>query len=54
MMDDTLVKALRMYQCGAFVHHYQRFGLTREEFQRAFLRVGGVIADYSALEKERL
>ena len=49
LLIQTFTKAVRMYDRGAFVHSYIRFGASDRDFREAFAAVQRIIRDYAAL-----
>jgi hypothetical protein len=45
----TMDKAYDMFAHGAYLHQYERFGIDREFFQEAFLRVDQITQNYASL-----
>lgn len=45
----TMDKAYDMFAHGAFLHQYERFGVDRNFFQEAFLRIDQITQNYSSL-----
>ncbi|KAG7383622.1 hypothetical protein PHYPSEUDO_003497 [Phytophthora pseudosyringae] len=45
----TMDKAYDMFSHGAYLHQYERFGMDREFFQEAFLRIDQITQNYSSL-----
>ncbi|KAF1789684.1 Tubulin, C-terminal [Phytophthora cactorum] len=45
----TMDKAYDMFSHGAYLHQYERFGIDRDFFQDAFLRIDQITQNYSAL-----
>lgn len=42
-------KAYDMFTHGAYLHHYERFGIERNFFQDAYLKVDQIIQNYSSV-----
>ena len=38
-----------MFENGAFLHHYERFGLARDDFAERFADVEQVVLNYESL-----
>ncbi|RLN20379.1 hypothetical protein BBJ28_00002508 [Nothophytophthora sp. Chile5] len=47
--SSTMDKAYDMFSHGAYLHQYERFGVDREFFQQAFLRIDQVTQNYQGL-----
>ncbi|EEY69499.1 tubulin/FtsZ family [Phytophthora infestans T30-4] len=45
----TMDKAYDMFSHGAYLHQYERFGVDRDFFQEAFLRIDQITQNYSSL-----
>jgi hypothetical protein len=45
----ALSKAECMFENGAFLHHYERFGLARDDFAERFADVEQVVMNYESL-----
>ncbi|KAL3656492.1 hypothetical protein V7S43_018639 [Phytophthora oleae] len=45
----TMDKAYDMFSYGAYLHQYEQFGIDRDFFQEAFLRVDQITQNYSSL-----
>ncbi|RLN32454.1 hypothetical protein BBJ28_00018502 [Nothophytophthora sp. Chile5] len=48
-LASTMDKAYDMFSHGAYLHQYERFGVDREFFQQAFLRIDQITQNYQAL-----
>ena len=48
-LNDCIEKAWRMFNAGAFVHQYERYGLTENDFIDSFAVTEQIFADYSAI-----
>ncbi len=48
-LDRTIEKAWKMYCAKAYIHQYQKFGLSEEHFMEAFVKVEQLLKDYSIL-----
>jgi hypothetical protein len=38
-----------MHQEGAFLHHYDKFGVNKEKFDEAFMTCEATLAEYKSL-----
>jgi len=38
-----------MLKEGAFVHHFEKFGVTRDDFQEAFMACEEIVSNYKSL-----
>uniref|UniRef100_H3HCK4 Tubulin delta chain n=1 Tax=Phytophthora ramorum TaxID=164328 RepID=H3HCK4_PHYRM len=48
-LSITMDKAHDMFSHGAYLHQYERYGIDREFFQEAFLRIDQVTQNYASL-----
>ncbi len=48
-IEKVLRKATLMRREGAFIHHYEKFGVDREMFDEAFINCENALAEYKAL-----
>jgi len=45
-LEHMVAKAWDMNATGAYVHHYERCGLERDDFMHAFATMESVVQDY--------
>ena len=48
-MDAALSKAMGMLHERAYLHHFERFGVTRDTFDEAFMMCEEALANYRQL-----
>ena len=48
-LENVLRKATLMRREGAFLHHYEKFGVDKDMFDEAFLTCESSLANYKAL-----
>ncbi len=48
-IDELCAKAWTKYQSGAYLHHYEKYGVSASDFQSAFVDIERVIYDYKSL-----
>ena len=46
MLEKALRKATMMWREKAFLHHFEKFGVTNEKFSEAFLTCETTLAEY--------
>ncbi len=49
MLERTLRKATMMFQEKAYLHHYDKFGVSQDKFAEAFLTCETALAEYKSL-----
>ena len=48
-IEQSLRKAIVMLKEGAFLHHYDKFEVTRDDFFEAFMTCEEIVANYKLL-----
>ena len=48
-LDRTLAKAATLFDSGAYLHHYAKYGVDASQFRRAFAHLEQALADYRSL-----
>lgn len=49
LLDKTLDKATQMMMEGAYMHHYDKFGVSKDMFHQAFMNCESILAEYQSL-----
>ncbi|KAL9654323.1 hypothetical protein ABK040_010354 [Willaertia magna] len=48
-LNRTIVKAFEMYNCNAYLHHYKRYKVGKEEMTDMFCKVEQILFDYQQI-----
>lgn len=48
-IESSLIKAITMLKEGAYMHHFEKFGVSKDDFFEAFMTCEEIIANYKSL-----
>jgi hypothetical protein len=48
-IESSLRKAITMLKEGAYLHHFEKFGVSKDDFFEAFMTCEEIIANYKSL-----